>query len=558
MGYMRIGLDIGGTHTDAVLVGKEGIVSSAKVVTNHDDLLNSVLSAFREILVNIDPKRIEAITLSTTLSTNALLEEKADRVGVIVSSGPGVDPEYHRIGDAYFVVDGSIDHRGEERKTLDRRQLEDAVASCRNQGIRAFAVATKFSTRNPGHELLMESSIDRDADVITAGSRLSGGLNFPRRINTAYFNSAVWRIFNEFAYAVAEGICELGLSAHINVLKADGGTMSFAASRNIPVQSILSGPAASIMGIAALCEIDRDAVVLDIGGTSTDISIFAAGSPLIEPEGISLHGRATLVRSLKTASIAIGGDSILRISSGKVAVGPDRSGPCMAAGGKRPALLDALNVAGETAFGDVEASRRGISELALKAGTSAVAIAGEAIEKAVQAITAAVRSMIDEINERPLYTIHEFLHAERIVPSRLFIIGGPAGAFSRSLSQAFALETTVPKLHGVANAIGAALTRTTMDIELFADTEREVLLVPRLSVQKSIDRNYSLEDARLDAEQYLLSSVESAEAAGVQVIEASTFNMMKGSRMAGRNIRVRSQIRPGLIPEYLDGVRSSC
>ena len=555
---MRIGLDVGGTHTDAVLVGKEGIVSSAKVITDHDDLLKSVLSAFREILHNIDPKRIEAITLSTTLSTNALLEEKADRVGVIVSSGPGVDPAHHRIGDAYFVVDGSIDHRGEERKILDRRQLEESVASCRNQGIRAFAVATKFSTRNPMHELLMESSIDRDADVITAGNRLSGGLNFPRRINTAYFNSAVWRIFNEFAYAVAEGICELGLSAPIYVLKADGGTMSFAASRNIPVQSILSGPAASIMGIAALCGIDRDAVVLDIGGTSTDIAIFAAGLPLIEPEGISLHGRPTLVRSLKTESIAIGGDSILRISNGKVTVGPERYGPCMAAGGKHPALLDALNVAGETAFGDIDASHRGISELALKAGSSSGAIAREAIDTAVQAITAAVRSMTEEINERPVYTVHELLHAEKIVPSRLFIIGGPAGAFSRSLSQAFGLETTVPKLHGVANAIGAALTRSTMDIELFADTEREVLLVPRLSVQKSIGTNYSLENARLDAEQYLLASVETADAAEVQVIEASTFNMMHGSRMAGRNIRVRSQIKPGLIQSYLNGVRSAC
>ena len=320
---MRIGLDVGGTHTDAVLVGKEGIVSSTKVVTDHDDLLTSVLSAFREVLGSVDPKRIEAITLSTTLTTNALLEEKANRVGVIVSSGPGIDPAHFSIGDAYFVVDGSIDHRGEERKALDRRQLEEAVENCRNQGIMAFAVATKFSTRNPIHELRMESSIDRDADVITAGHRLSGGLNFPRRINTAYFNSAVWRIFNEFAYAVAEGICELGLSAPIYVLKADGGTMSFAASRNIPVQSILSGPAASIMGIAALCEIDRDSVVLDIGGTSTDIAIFAAGLPLVEPEGISLHGRPTLVRSLKTSSIAIGGDSILRSSSGKVTVRPD-------------------------------------------------------------------------------------------------------------------------------------------------------------------------------------------------------------------------------------------
>ncbi|MGO9379703.1 MAG: hydantoinase/oxoprolinase family protein [Dissulfurispiraceae bacterium] len=555
---MRIGVDVGGTHTDAVLVGKEGIASSTKVVTDHEDLLNSVLSALRGVLGNVDSKRIKAITLSTTLTTNALLEGKTDRVGVIVSSGPGVDPAHHRIGDAYFVIDGSIDHRGEERKALNRLQLEEAVASCRDQGIRAYAVATKFSTRTPEHELIMESSIDRDdADVISAGHRLSGALNFPRRITTTYYNSAVWRRYNEFAVAVAASISGLGLNAPIYVLKADGGTMSLPASLTTPVQSIFSGPAASIMGIVALCEIDCDTVVLDIGGTSTDIAIFAAGVPLIEPEGISLHGRPTLVRSLKTSSIAIGGDSILRISSGKVTVGPDRSGPCMAAGGTSPALLDALNVSGDTAFGDIDASHRGISELALKAGSSAGTIATEAIDTAVQAIKAAAWSMIEEINERPVYTVHELLHADRIVPSRLFIIGAPAKAFSGSLSRVFGLETVVPKLHEVANAIGAAITRTTMDIELFADTEREVLLIPRLSVQKSIDRSYTLEDAVLDSEQYLLASVELADAAEVQVIEASSFNMVQGARMVGRNIRVRSQIKPGLIPDYLDGVRLS-
>jgi sugar (pentulose or hexulose) kinase len=180
------------------------------------------------------------------------------------------------------------------------------------------------------------------------------------------------------------------------------------------------------------------------------------------------------------------------------------------------------------------------------------------MDKAVETIAAAVRSMIDEINERPVYTIHDFLHTDKIVPAKLFIIGGPALAFSRILSKAFGLETIVPKLHEVANAVGAALTRTTMDIELFADTEREVLLVPRLSVQKSIGRNYSLEDARRDAEKYLLASAEAADASGVQVIEASIFNMVQGWRTVGRNIRLRSQIKPGLIQDYVDGVRSSC
>ncbi len=559
---MRIGLDVGGTHTDAVLVGKKGIIATAKVKTDHEQLLNSVLPALKEVLGEADRKNIENITLSTTLTTNALLENKTDQVGVIVSSGPGIDPQHYRIGDAYFIIDGSIDHRGLEKRSLDKKQLEQAVNDCRDRGIKAYAVATKFSTRNPDHELLMESAIGRDASVITAGHRLSGGLNFPRRITTAYFNSAVSRQFNEFARAVETGIAGLGITAPTTVLKADGGTMSLAASRIAPVQSILSGPAASIMGIAALCSISHDAVILDIGGTSTDIAVFAKGSPLLEQEGISLRGNPTLVRSLKTISIAMGGDSTIRIADGRLTVGPDRSGPCMAAGGAQPALIDALNVSEEAVFGDTAASHRGITELALRAGTSPEAVANEAIDIAIATITKAVQRMIKEIQEQPVYTIHDLLHAERIAPTQAYIVGGPAKAFADRLSSSLGMQTVVPQLHSVANAIGAAVTRTTMELELFADTERQVLLVPRLSVQKNISANYSLDQARKDAVQYLRASLDTTRQADdeipVQILEASSFNMIQGSRMVGKNMRVRCQIRPGHSEEYLDGVRSSC
>jgi N-methylhydantoinase A/oxoprolinase/acetone carboxylase beta subunit len=407
----------------------------------------------------------------------------------------------------------------------------------------------------------MEAGIG-GADVITAGHRLSGGLNFPRRITTAYFNSAVSRQFNDFALAIQNGIAELGLNAPVNVLKADGGTMSLASSRIAPVQSILSGPAASIMGIAALCSIAHDAIILDIGGTSTDIAIFAKGSPLLEQEGISLHGNPTLVRSLKTMSIAMGGDSTLRILEGRLSVGPDRSGPSLAAGGAHPALIDALNVTGESNFGNADASHRGIAELAQTAKTTPLVMAHEAIGIAVTAITHAVGHMIQEMNERPVYTIHELLHSAHIAPSQLYIVGGPAQAFADRLSKAFDMNTIVPRLHAVANAVGAAITRTTAALDLFADTERQVLLVPSLSVQKSIAPTYSLDHARRDAESYLRSSLEhsvgSTQDTEIQIIEASSFNMIHGSRMIGRNIRVRCQTKPGYITSYLAGVRSSC
>ncbi len=559
---MRIGLDVGGTHTDAVVVGKGGIVATAKVLTDHSNLLNSVMAALTEVLSQVGAKSIRGITLSTTLTTNALLEGKNEQVGVIVSSGPGIDPTYFGIGKAYYVIEGSIDHRGIERKVLDKRQLDAAIESCRQQDLRSYALITKFSTRNPGQELLMEAGLAGQADFITAGHRLSGGLNFPRRITTSYFNSSVWRQYNLFARAVEDGMAAMGLDAPVSVLKADGGTMSLTASRNLPVQSILSGPAASIMGIAALCLIDRDAVVLDIGGTSTDIAIFAAGNPLLEQEGIPLCGRPTLVRALKTSSIALGGDSAIRFMNGSFTVGPDRIGPCMSAGGKSPALMDALNVAGVAAFGDTDASRQGIAGLSERAGVTPETAAGEVIGKALEKIKKGVSLMVTEINERPVYTVHDLLYSEHVDPACLYIVGGPAAAFAPLLSRALGLDTKVPRLHYVANAVGAALTRTTTDLELFADTERRMLLVPHLSVQKSVGRDYTLEVARRDAENYLRTSLatsgEPTAEAEVQILEASSFNMVQGSTTVGRNIRVRCQIKPGYIPEYLKAVRSEC
>jgi N-methylhydantoinase A/oxoprolinase/acetone carboxylase beta subunit len=559
---MRIGIDVGGTHTDAVIVSDRGIVAAAKVVTDHDHLLTSVLSAVTGVLKEADSSSVTGVTLSTTLTTNAILEGKADEVGVMVSSGPGIDPANHKIGDSYFVIEGSIDHRGAERKKLDSVQLEAAVESCKARGINAYAAVTKFSTRNPDHELAIEECIGNERGIITAGHRLSGGLNFPRRITTAYYNSAVWRRFNDFASAAEQGISKLGIKARINVLKADGGTMSLAASRALPVQSILSGPAASIMGIAALCPMDHDAVVLDIGGTSTDIAVFAAGAPLLEREGIMLNNRPTLVRSLQTISIAMGGDSRLRINGGEIYVGPDRTGACMAAGGKEAALTDALNVSGEAAFGNVNTSGSGISDLAAHLGKSSKEVAEEAIGRAVAAIAEAVNRMIKEINERPVYTIHELLHADRISPSKLYLIGGPANALARRLSQALGMETEVPAYHHVANAIGAALTRTTMELELFADTERKVLIVPALSVCTTISGNYALNDARLDAKEYLLGALaltgDNSTDTEAQITGAASFNMIRGLHTAGKNIRVSCQIKPGHLKRYLDAVRSGC
>src|SRR4030042_3606735 len=196
---LYLGLDVGGTHTDAVLIGEKGIISSYKAVTDHDNLLLSVRKAIEEITPNTDPKKIKRINLSTTLSTNAIVEHKLENVCVIISAGPGIDPKNFSIGDYFYIVEGSIDHRGTVIKSIDGSIISRIVYEAARKKIKIFSAITKFSTRNPDEENMIADEIRPVSDFITVGHKLSGQLSFPRRIVTAYFNSAVWRLYNGFA-----------------------------------------------------------------------------------------------------------------------------------------------------------------------------------------------------------------------------------------------------------------------------------------------------------------------------------------------------------------------
>jgi N-methylhydantoinase A/oxoprolinase/acetone carboxylase beta subunit len=560
---MLCGIDVGGTHTDAVLIGREGVVACAKLRTDHDNLLETIREALQSIASVCGPGCVSRLNLSTTLSTNAIIEGTADPVGVFVSGGPGIDPEAYRLGEHYYVLPGAIDHRGRETAPLDLDAARAGLAACRRDGVAVHAAVTKFSTREPAQELALRELLRQGSDHVSLGHEFSGRLGFGRRIATAWANSAVWRLYNGFCDAVERSVAELGLAPGIiGVLKADGGTMPLSVSRSAPVQSILSGPAASVMGIIAACDITQDSVILDIGGTTTDMAVFAAGAPLIENEGIAIAGRPTLVRALRTRSIGVGGDSAISVTREAVRVGPRRLGPPMALGGPHPTLVDALNVQNVIALGDVRASYQGLLALSSPAGFEPEEVAEAAILSAVNHIRSEVASFVHEINDRPVYTIFELLEGRRVTPSRVYVMGGPALALSALLQDAFSEEVVVPESFAVANAIGAALARPTFSVELFADTAAGRLTVPALGVARQISGNYGLAAAEGEAatrlREYLAAiGVDPAESP-VETMELSEFHMVEGQRLVGRNIRVACQVRPGVLPDYKKAVSSSC
>ncbi|MCJ2165463.1 MULTISPECIES: hydantoinase/oxoprolinase family protein [unclassified Pseudodesulfovibrio] len=566
---MLLGIDVGGTHTDAVAIDtKNGVrvAASCKVPTRHKDLLSSVTEALETILKEVDQSSITQLNLSTTLSTNAIVQGKTEDVGVIVSSGPGIDPHNFMPCKDFHVIEGSIDHRGNEVRALSTRQLANAIETCRENGVRVFAAVSKFSTRNPRHENLIRRTLSsgpgRDsnepADFVTLGHQLGGSLNFPRRVATAYFNCAVWRIYNDFATAVEKSLNDMGLAhVKVNILKADGGTMPLPQSRTMPVQSIFSGPAASVMGIIALTDIFHDSIILDIGGTTTDIAVFAEGAPLIEPEGINIGSHPTLVTALKVHSIGIGGDSAITVVGDEVRVGPNRIGPSVCLGGEHVTLTDALNHAGICSVGDTAASLSAIASFADKHSFSADKLAEAAIAHAADAIHDASRQLVAEINAKPVYTIHELIEGKKIVPKKIYLMGGPAQAMKMEIFSRFQISTEVPDNFDVANAIGAALTRTTWELELFADTQRHVLFIPTLSYRENVHTSYDQTDAEKDAVNQLTMQLDSMgvflRTEDALITHSSSFNMVEGMEQVGKNIRVKCQVRPGVVKTFGKG-----
>lgn len=559
---MLLGIDVGGTHTDAVVVDDHGIVASYKVRTEQDNLLRSILSILERVRQEVPAQDIERLNLSTTLTTNALVQGKLEDVGVLVCAGPGLDPADFQVCQHYHVLPGAMDHRGVVLKDPRRADVETAVRRCLNAGVRVFAAVGKFSPRNPAQEKFIRDVIldvaGDDAHFVTMGHEMTGRLNFPRRIATAYYNSAVWRRFGTFLDAVTESLDTFGMHPRVNILKADGGTLPLSLARRFPVESLLSGPAASVMGMVAMCDILLDSVILDMGGTTTDMAIFVSGAPLAEYEGIHIGSHATLVRALLTRSIGVGGDSALGVTPGpdgpQVRVGPQRLGPAMADGGSHPTLIDAFNACGKAAHGDVEASRRGVVQLAARHGLEPEPLAQAAVATAMATIGQAVRDMVADVNSRPVYTIHELLEGRTVAPRKIYVMGGPAQVVAPELFAAFGMAVSVPRNFDVANAVGAALARTTRSLEYFADTDRLQAFAPSISFQKTVEPDYRLADAEKDAGRLLVTSLRDegipAREENVEIVHASSFNMVGDRGLRGRNIRVTAQIRPGILHRY--------
>ena len=556
---MILGIDVGGTHTDAVLIEDFKIIRKAKVLTDADNLLQSLLKVTEELLRDRDPGRLSRVVLSTTISTNAIVQKKTDRVGMILACGPGIEPARLAVGGDCRFVAGYVNHRGLEAAKVDDEEIRRVGEHFRAEGIDHVGIVGKFSTRNPVQEIRIGDLLDGGAGHVSLGHRMSGHLNFPRRIATTYLNASVARLYGRFVEDVLNFVHRQGISVPIYILKADGGTLDIRQSLEFPVQNILSGPAASIMGVLSLARGREDAIVLDIGGTTTDIAVFAEGVPLLEAFGVTIEGYKTLIRGLRTKSIGLGGDSCVRVDQGRLSIGPDREGPAAAFGGPCPTPTDAMIVLGLTDIGERAGAEKALTPLAKSLSCSLEQAAQRIYDEACRMIVDEVGRVIEEINNQPVYTIHEMLEGKQLQPKILYVVGGPAGPMAPRLGQMLNCTVNLPEHPEVANAVGAALARTTAEVTVLADTEQKILTIAEEGFRMAIPPRFSREDAihigREKLREKALRMGANEADLEIEVVESQEFNMVNQFYTTGKNIRIKLQVKPGLISGFQAGDR---
>ncbi len=351
---MLLGIDTGGTYTDAVLYDEatSSVVATAKSPTTHHDLSIGIQGAIDAVLAagRVPAGDVELVSLSTTLATNALVEGKGRPIAAVII---GFDADVAaRAGlaealghDPAIFLPGGHDPHGGEVEPLDLARLAIDVAEVAARA-EAFAVTSQFSVRNPEHELAAAEVIRSvTGKPVTLSHHLSARLNGPKRAVTAILNARLISIIEGLVRTTQQALATRGIAAPLMVVRGDGSLVSAAFVRDRPIETILSGPAASLVGAAHLTGLS-DAIISDIGGTTTDIAVLRDGVPTVSADGATVGGHRTMVSAVAMHTHGLGGDSRVmadpRAAGCSLQIGPRKVVPLCQLAADEPALVHSM------------------------------------------------------------------------------------------------------------------------------------------------------------------------------------------------------------------------
>ena len=340
-----LGIDAGGTYTDTVIydLEKRKTLCKCKALTTKWDFTIGIGEALAGLDQNM-LKQVELVSLSTTLATNAIVEGDGQKVGMIIM------PPYGRLdkGEITYepkaIVCGQLEINGKEIQSIDASEIRTIVNKFVSENkVKAFAVSGYAGAINPEHELKIKKIIQEETGlVVTCGHELSSILNFKTRAYTAMLNARIVPKLTGLILDLEKSIERMGIAAPIVVVKGDGALMSAGMAKDRPVETILSGPAASVAGARHLTGL-KDAIVVDMGGTTTDTAALLDGNVITCATGSDVGGQKTHVKALDIRTAGLGGDSLIKWEEGRFSIGPRRVAPIAWLGAFYPGTQRALD-----------------------------------------------------------------------------------------------------------------------------------------------------------------------------------------------------------------------
>ncbi|MGW4033452.1 hydantoinase/oxoprolinase N-terminal domain-containing protein [Streptomyces sp. NPDC004838] len=442
MSGLRVGIDVGGTHTDAVVVDDAGQVLTWHKAATTPEVLDGISAALAAVLVGVDSDAVGQVMLGTTHPVNAIIRRKGlARVGILRLAAPAtlaIEPLVAWPKDLRALVSGRVEivhggheYDGTEISPLDERAVREFAESCRDT-VDAIAITGTTSPANPDHEIRAAAIVTEalgEKVPVTLGHEV-GGLGLLERENSAVLNAALTFVGADIVHGLERALEQHRLRAEVYLTQNDGTLLSAAEAIRRPILTIGSGPTNSMRGAAYLSGL-TDAIVMDVGGTSTDVGLLVDGFPRQSASAVEIAGVRTNYRMPDLISIGMGGGSIIRTEP-ELAVGPDSVGHelthrALAFGGDTVTLSDAAVAAGRASLGTRNPAER------LAAGTAAAAVAW--------------------IDERVATLADRIRAARTALP--LIAVGGGAMLLPDELPEV--TEVVRHRHAGVANAIGAAI-----------------------------------------------------------------------------------------------------
>ena len=490
----KLGIDVGGTNTDAVLIDENrNIIADIKYPTSND-IYEGIMGALRTVLEvsGVDRTEIRQAMLGTTQCTNAIVERKhlapigILRIGAPATTGivPMVDwaDDIKKIAVGSAIIGGGFEYDGKQLAPFDEEAAKAFFLDMKSKGVKSIAVSCVFSTVRNDHELAAAKLCHEvmGDDVHVSISSEIGSMGLIERENATILNAALWQVAERFTEGFARSLKDEGITnAEIYLSQNDGTLMTMEHARRYPILTVACGPTNSIRGASYLSTM-QNAIVVDVGGTTTDLGVIQNGFPRESSVAVTIGGVRTNFRMPDVISIGLGGGSIVRVKpDGSVTVGPDSVG--------YEITKKALVFGGDTMTATDIAVRLGMVDLGDK--SKAECIPEDVAHKAMDVIRALVEDNVDAMKVSGN-------------DADIILVGGGSIILPEKLAGA---ATVVKPAHfGCANAIGSAISKVSGTFE-------------KLMNYDELPREQSLEKAKNEA-------IELAVAAGavretVEIIE---------------------------------------